>query len=108
MKAIRPGVTGPANPPRLRYRNVRTVISQRRISVKNKLSDLNNHLFAEIERLGNEELRGEELRDEISKAHAISNIAAQIVANGNLVYKAHMAAVEWESMSKKKVPEMLE
>jgi hypothetical protein len=79
-----------------------------KISMKNKLSDLNNHLFAEIERLGEEKLQGEKLRDEISKAHAISVIAAQIVANGNLVYKAHMAAVEWESMSKKKVPEILE
>jgi hypothetical protein len=76
--------------------------------MKNKLSDLNNHLFAEIERLGDEELQGERLRDEISKAHAISVIATQIVANGNLMYKAHMAAVEWESMSKKKVPEILE
>jgi hypothetical protein len=76
--------------------------------MKNKLSDLNNHLFAAIERLGDEDLQGEKLMDEINRSHAISNVAAQIVANGNLVYKAHMAAVEWESMSKKKVPEMLE
>lgn len=30
--------------------------------MKNKLSDLNNHLFAEIERLGDEELTGMILR----------------------------------------------
>ena len=32
---------------------------------KNKLTDLNNHLFAELERLGDEDLKGEELEKEI-------------------------------------------
>jgi hypothetical protein len=75
--------------------------------MKNKLSDLHNHLFAELERLGDEELTGEKLNEEFRRSQAISDIATAIVANGNLMYRAHMAAVEWESISKKKLPEML-
>jgi hypothetical protein len=59
--------------------------------MQNKLSDLNNHLFAEIERLGDEDLKGDELAEEINRAHAITNVAAQIINNGNLVLKAKLA-----------------
>lgn len=33
--------------------------------MKNTLGDLNNHLFAEIERLGDEELKGDELKQQL-------------------------------------------
>jgi hypothetical protein len=75
--------------------------------MKNKLSDLHNHLFAELERLGDEELTGEKLKEESMRSQAISDIATVIVANGNLMYRAHMADVEWESISKKKFPLIL-
>lgn len=55
---------------------------------KNKLSDLNNHLFAQLERLGDEEVKGDNLTEEINRAKAITNIAQQIVNNGNLVLNA--------------------
>ena len=47
--------------------------------MKNKLSDLNNHLFAQLERLGDEGLKGEDLAAEIDRAKAMSGIATQIV-----------------------------
>ena len=53
--------------------------------MKNTLSDLNNHLFAQLERLGDEEIKGDKLMEEISRAKAVTGIASQIVANGNLV-----------------------
>jgi len=56
--------------------------------VKNKLSDLNNHLFAQLERLGDESLVGDRLLEEIGRAKAITNIAQQIVNNGNLALNA--------------------
>lgn len=56
--------------------------------MKNKLSDLNDHLFAQIERLGEEELKGDDLSQEIDRAKAISQVSTQIVQNASLVLKA--------------------
>lgn len=46
--------------------------------MRNKQIDLDNHLFAQLERLDDEELTGEDLEREIKRAKAISSIAAQI------------------------------
>ena len=56
--------------------------------MKNSLGDLNNHLFAQLERLGDKELKGDKLHEEISRAEAISKIATQVIATGSLVLKA--------------------
>jgi len=47
--------------------------------MKNKLSDLNNHLFEQLERLNQDELIGDKLQEEIDRAKAMSLIATQIV-----------------------------
>ena len=52
--------------------------------MKNTLLDLNNHLFAEIERLGDEELKGEALAEELQRASGISTIAKNIIENANV------------------------
>ena len=62
--------------------------------MRNKLSDLNNYLFAQIERLDDEELAGDKLDAEIKRGNAIAGIATQIIANGNLQIKAVAAAKE--------------
>lgn len=59
--------------------------------MQNKLCDLNNHLFAELERLGDESIVGDELTTEIERAKAVSTVATQIIANGSLVLKAFEA-----------------
>ncbi|HFK1513643.1 MULTISPECIES: hypothetical protein [Bacillus cereus group] len=59
--------------------------------MQNTLGDLNNHLFAQLERLGDEELVGEKLVEEINRAKAVADISTQIIANGSLVLKAKMA-----------------
>lgn len=56
--------------------------------MKNTLGDLNNHLFAQLERLGDEELTGEKLTEEINKAKSITSVASQIIATGSLVLEA--------------------
>lgn len=60
--------------------------------MKNKLTDLNNHLFAQIERLGDEDLKGDGLAEEIKRAKAISDIGAKIIGNAALVLKAATSA----------------
>ena len=56
--------------------------------MKNKLSDLNNHLFEELERLNDEDLTGDALMEEIKRSEAITDIAGKIIENGSLVLKA--------------------
>lgn len=56
--------------------------------MKNKLTDLNNHLFAELERLSEEDLKGEELANEIDRARAITAVSTQIIQNGALALRA--------------------
>lgn len=56
--------------------------------MQNKMSDLNNHLFAQLERLGDEDITGDELAEEIDRAKAISGVAGQIIANAQLAIKA--------------------
>lgn len=73
--------------------------------MKNKLTDLNNHLFAQLERLGDEELTGEKLTEEIHRAKVIANIAQQIVNSGNLVLSAIKTKEEYFP-AQKALPEM--
>lgn len=62
--------------------------------MKNKLTDLNNHLFAQLERLSDEDLKGEELQAEIQRTEAISKVATQIIGNAQLVLKAQTAVAD--------------
>lgn len=54
----------------------------------NTLSDLNNHLFAQLERLGDEDLTQEELQKEMGRSKAINGIAKNIVDNAKTALEA--------------------
>ena len=56
--------------------------------MKNKLVDLNNHLFCQLERLNDDDLGGEDLNDEVKKATSMCKVAETIIANGRLVLDA--------------------
>lgn len=56
--------------------------------MKNKLTDLNDHLFVALERLNDEDIKGEELNVEIQRSRAIAGVAKNIVQNAALVLEA--------------------
>ena len=56
--------------------------------MKNKLTDLNDHLFAELERLGDEDLSGDELKEELGRARGIATISSQVIKNANTMLSA--------------------
>ena len=62
--------------------------------MRNTLGDLNNHLFIQLEKLSDEDLKGEELKEEVTRTKAISLIAKQIIENGTLVLEAKKVAEE--------------
>jgi hypothetical protein len=68
--------------------------------MKNKLSDLNNHLFEQIERLNDDDLKGEDLTQEIHRAQAMCSVAGQVIAAGRLVLDASRAADELPGIHK--------
>lgn len=47
--------------------------------MKNKISDLRDHMFAALERLGNEDLTPEEMKAEIERSKAVSEVGKVIV-----------------------------
>lgn len=56
--------------------------------MKNKLSDLTNHLFAQLERLGDEDLSVEDIEKETSRSEAIVSVADRITKNADIQLKA--------------------
>ncbi len=72
--------------------------------MQNKLIDLNNHLFAELERLSDEDTIGDNLDQEIKRAKAIANVATHIISGARLALDAAKAIGEY---SIKKLPKML-
>jgi hypothetical protein len=56
--------------------------------MKNTLTDLNNHLFAQMERLSEESLSVEQLVFEAERSKSLTIIARTIVDNARLVLDA--------------------
>jgi len=56
--------------------------------MKNTLIDLQNHIFSMIETLNDQELKGDNLKQEIERSLAINELAKTAVTNGTLMVKA--------------------
>lgn len=75
------------------------------MGTKNKLVDLNNHLFEELERLNDESLKGEALQEERERAKSMASIAQTIINNGELALKA---IKHYDEYGKEKIPDILQ
>lgn len=62
--------------------------------MKNKLTDLNDHLFAQLERLSDESLTAEQIEKEVTRAQAVVAVADCIVANAGVQLKAVQLAAD--------------
>lgn len=74
--------------------------------MKNGLSDLNNHLFAQLERLSEESLKGDDLKEEIERSKAVNGVAREITAGAKLMLEAQKAL--GHSVREGQLPEVLE
>lgn len=72
----------------------------------NTLGALNNHLFAELERLGDEDLKGEALEEEMKRAKSITGVAKEIISNANLTLQA-MKFADDKYNAETKLPNLL-
>lgn len=75
--------------------------------MKNRLIDLNNHLFSQMERLSDEDLTGDKLREEVERSKSMGTIAQNIIANGRLALNAKIA-VHDRLLDGVALPKMLE
>lgn len=55
---------------------------------RNKLIDLNNHLFEALERINDDKLEGDKLQEEMNRAKTITMIGNTIINNANLALEA--------------------
>lgn len=62
--------------------------------MKNKLIDLNNHLFAQLERLGQEDLTAEQIDNEVKRTEAIVAVSKEVIANADLALKGARLVAE--------------
>ena len=76
-------------------------------NMRNTLGDLNNHLFMQLEKLSEDDLKGEELREEIIRTKAIGEIAKHIIDNANVVLQAQKLKNNTIDIDSK-MPKMLE
>lgn len=75
--------------------------------MKNKLLDLNNYLFEQLERINDDSLDAEQLEKSIKKAEMINKTAENIIRNGELALKVVNTAAEYGFVAPAAIPTML-
>ena len=60
------------------------------MAISRDLTGLSNHLFAQLETLGNPDLTGDELKQEIIRAKALTEVGGKIIDSGRLMLDAQV------------------
>jgi hypothetical protein len=77
--------------------------------MKNALTDLNNYLFEQLERLNDDSLSAEELDREMKKADAIVKVSDKIIQTGELALRTIKHRDEYGYNSKtNQMPDILQ
>ena len=69
--------------------------------MKNTLTDLNNYLFEQLERINDDSLDPEQLERELRKTDSIVKVSEKIIQNGELAFKTmqHMDQYGYNSQN---------
>lgn len=74
----------------------------------NTLLTLNDKLFAQLDRIGNTDLNGEQLKTELERTDAVVSLSRTIISNADLMLKAAVARDEKLGCYKDALPEPLQ
>lgn len=77
------------------------------MATRNTLNDLNNHLFAQLERLSDETIKGDDLKEEFDRSKAVTEVAKNIINNAALALQAEKF-VDDRMDASRSMPVMLE
>lgn len=73
---------------------------------RNTLNDLNNHLFEQLERLSDADT-DDEIKQELNRSRAVSDIARNVIENGKLVLESQRFKHDDRLDANRTVPRML-
>jgi hypothetical protein len=76
--------------------------------MKNTLSDLNNYLFEQLERLNDDSLSEDELEREMKKTDAVVKVSEKIIETGELAFRTMQHMDQYGYGSDRVIPAMLE
>jgi conserved domain protein len=77
---------------------------RRKKQMRNTLADLNNILFEQMERLQDDELKGENLETELKKTKSIVDVASTVIENATLSLEAQKFLIDMGISTKVNIP----
>lgn len=72
--------------------------------MRNTLADLNNILFEQMERLQDDDLKGENLETELKKTKSIVDVASTVIENASLSLEAQKFLIDMGISTKVNIP----
>lgn len=74
--------------------------------MKNKLMDLNDHLFLALERLNDDDMTPEQVEKEISRSKALTSVASAIINNASVMLGAAKLTTDY-NISQSQLPAIM-